>query len=81
MRNHPSRSPSILNMGPGQPRVFGERRGCSQLRLTSGLALQRPAVQPEPLGTPAWEEGSRAAGGGLGVGVGGAELSSSEGSS
>lgn len=73
MRNHPSHSPSILNTASGQLRVLGERRGCSQLRLTPGPALRRPAVQPEPLGTPAWEEGSGAAGE--------AELSSSEGSS
>lgn len=70
LRNDPTpASPGLLRM----PRAG---RGCSQLHLAPRPALQRQnrlAVQPGPLGMPAWEEGSRAAGE--------AELSPFEGSS
>lgn len=70
LRNHPTPA------SPGLLRMPGVGRGCSQLHLAPRPALQsldRLAVQPGPLGMPAWEEGSRAAGE--------AELSPSEGSS
>lgn len=70
LRKHPTPA------SPGLLRMPGAGRGCSQLHLAPRPALQRQdrlAVQPGPLGMPAWEEGSRAAGE--------AELSASEGSS